>query len=138
MLDSAIFAATLILRPSFLHSLPAAIASRKPPSLISFSDTPFAPARFTASMSASEWMPSSMPIGVFAGARERFQSGEIVGRQRLLDKRQVHVTCPLGVAARCRQCQTAIGIGAKRGVGKRSRGWRAPPRFRSEAASRRS
>jgi hypothetical protein len=45
MLDSAILAATLILRPSFLHSFPAANASRKPPSLISFSETPFAPAR---------------------------------------------------------------------------------------------
>ena len=48
MLDSAIFAAMFTDRPSRWHSLPASTAALMPPSLISLSDMPPAPARALA------------------------------------------------------------------------------------------
>ena len=63
MLNSAILAAMFTDRPSRWQSLPASTAALMPPSLISLSETPPAPARALVPMSASEWMPSSIPIG---------------------------------------------------------------------------
>ena len=73
MLDSAILAAMFTDRPSFWQSLPASTAALMPPSLISLSDTPPAPARALVAMSANEWMPSSMPIGTLVARASFFR-----------------------------------------------------------------
>ena len=60
-------------RPSFWQSLPASTAAVMPPSLISLSDTPDAPALALDTISANEWIASSTPIGTLV-ARVSFFS----------------------------------------------------------------
>ena len=88
--------------------------STMPPSLISLSETPPAPARALVSMSASEWMPSSMPIGTLVAFASFFSPSRSSCGERLLDEHQSGLAGLLDVGLGRGQRQPAVGVGAQR------------------------
>ena len=70
-----------------------------PPSLISLSETPPTPQRSCASISASEWMPSSAPIGIGAIRVSLASAAQIVVGERLLDEHEAGGAHAFDIAA---------------------------------------
>ena len=101
-------------RPSRWQSLPASIAAMMPPSLISLSDTPPAPA-FALVVDVGERMDALVDADRHLGAaREFLQALDVVIGERLLDEHQPRFPGLLDIAARVGQRQPAIGVGAER------------------------
>ena len=65
-------------------------------------------------MSASEWMPSSAPMGTGDASPELRQARKIGDSERLLQEEQPGRACGLDIAPRGRGREPAIGVGAER------------------------